>query len=120
MHYLPTTQLNENIIYKYLDSNLFSVVTLCPETNILSVYIINGVSGKIVYKFKETGVAATESIDMFLSENYFLLAFKRASKTSGGLPIQELSVTEFYQAHQDDDTVKLLKDLYVNKADRLL
>jgi len=39
------------MIYKYLDSNLFSISTYNSDSNTLTVYIINGVSGKIVYKF---------------------------------------------------------------------
>lgn len=56
---------------------------------------------------------------MFLSENYFVLAFKRASQSQGGLPQQELSVTEFYQSKEEADTLKLLKDFYIHNADRL-
>jgi len=29
-------------------------------------------------------------------------------------------VTEFYQSREEADTLKLLKDFYINKADRLL
>ena len=39
------------------------------------VYLINGVSGKIVYKYFERKVRLDEPIDMALSENIFILAF---------------------------------------------
>lgn len=112
--------MGDNLIYKYLDSNLFAVTTFNSETGTLSIYIINGISGKVVYKFEENSVSQGEPIDMFLSENYFVLAFKRASAAPGQLPQQELSVTEFYQSKEEADTVKLLKDFYINKADRLM
>ncbi len=51
-HYLPTSFVEDNIIYKYLDSNLFAVCTVDQSSNTLSIFIINGVSGKIAYKFK--------------------------------------------------------------------
>jgi len=35
------------------------------------------------------------------------------------LPQQELSVTEFYQSREESDTLSLLKDFYLGKADRL-
>jgi hypothetical protein len=55
---------------------------------------------------------------MLLSENYFILTFKRASSSSGSLPMQELSVTEFYHNKEEADTIKLLKDYYF-KDERL-
>lgn len=48
---MPTSFVGDNLIYKYLDSNLFAVSTINSETNVLSIYIVNGVSGKVVYKF---------------------------------------------------------------------
>ena len=83
---MPTSFVGDNLIYKYLDSNLLAVSTINDESRVLSIYIINGVSGKVVYKFQQNGISPGEPIDMFLSENYFLLAFKRASKSQGGLP----------------------------------
>jgi len=57
---------------------------------------------------------------MYLSENYFVLAFKRSSTSYGALPQQEISVTEFFQSREESDTVKMLKDFYINKAERLI
>ena len=89
------------------------------NAGVLQIFIINGISGKIVYKFSEKNVSLNESIDMLLADNYFILAFKRASSAKGGLPRQELSVTEFYESHEEKDTITLLKDKFINKADRL-
>jgi len=116
---MPTSFLGDNIIYKYLDSNLFVVSTLDSTSTTISIYIINGVSGKIVYKFKEQGIAANEPIDMFLNENYLILAFRRSSDAYGNLPKQEISVSEFFQSREEADTMKLLKDFYVYKDKRL-
>lgn len=119
-HHLPTSFVGDNLIYKYLDSNLFSISTFNSDSNTLTVYIINGVSGKIVYKFQESNVTPGEPIDMYLSENFFVLAFKRSSTSYGALPQQEISVTEFFQSREESDTVKMLKDFYINKAERLI
>jgi len=128
-HYLPTSFVGDNIIYKYLDSNLFAVSTVDHSREELSIYIINGISGKVVYKFHESSVVTKSPIDMVLSENYFILTFYRASQKSASgsglgagpsnLPQQELSVTEFYQSREESDTLALLKDFYFGKAARL-
>lgn len=83
---MPVTSVGDNLIYKYLDSNLFAVSTLNKKTQKLSVFILNGISGKIVYKFQHGGISIGDPIDMFLSENYLIVAFKRASKSLGSLP----------------------------------
>ena len=117
-HYLPTTFAEDNLVYKFLDSNLLAVSVMSDSTGVLELYILNGVTGKIVYKFSEQNVAPGEAMDMMLSENYFLLTFKRASRF-GGLPQQVLTTTEFYQDMEEKDTLKLLKDKFINKAPRL-
>jgi len=64
-------------------------------------------------------VSEGEPIDMHLSENKFILSFKRISRYTGALPQQELVVTEFYYAREELDTVKLLKDFYLAGDKRL-
>ena len=82
-HFLPTSFVGDNIIYKYLDSNLFAVSIANHVSNTITVYVINGISGSIVYTFKEQDVTLDQPIDMLLCENFFILAFKRATL---GLP----------------------------------
>lgn len=118
-HYHPATFAGDNLVYKFLDSNLLAVSVMSEEAGTLSIYIIDGVTGKIVHKFTETSVTPNEPVDMLLSENYFILAFKRASRSSG-LPLQELSVTEFYESLEEKDTWKMLKDRYLYSAPRLV
>jgi hypothetical protein len=112
-HYLPTAFVGDNLIYKYLDSNLFAVSTL--NMNTLSVMIVNGVSGKVVYKFSIDNISTEDPIDMILQENQFILSYKRQG---WGIPQQELSVTEFFSSIEETDTVKLLKDVYLHSEKR--
>jgi hypothetical protein len=110
---------DDNIIYKYLDSNLFAVTTYSPLSKTVSVFLINGATGKVVHSFKEEGVSEAHSVKTLISENYFILTFRRPSRMSLGIPQQYLSVTEFYSSQEETDTIKLLKDFYINQADRL-
>jgi hypothetical protein len=120
-HYLPITfsgDKSDNLIYKFLDSNLLAVSVVCEQTSTLQIFVVNGITGKIIYKFQESSVATKEPIDMLLEENFFILTFKRQAKGSG-LPIQQLSVTEFYESNEEKDTVQMLKDRYFNDAPRI-
>lgn len=111
--------MGDNLIFKYLDSNLFAIATQEEQSNTLQVYIINGVTGKIAYKFEENRVVSGEPIDIALSENYLVVTFKRAGALAGALPQQEISVTEFYQSKEELDTVKMLKEFYISQSDHL-
>jgi hypothetical protein len=115
--YLPTTFNGDNLVYKFLDSNLLAVSVENEKTNSLELFIIDSISGSIVYTFHEDRVVLKEPYDMLLRENYFILAFKRASHISG-LPMQELTVTEFYKNEEEKDTWKILKEKYLFGGDK--
>lgn len=117
-HYIPVTFIQDNLVYKFIDSNLLAVTVGSQVTNSLEVYLIEGVTGKIVYKFTEQNVEVSESSDMLLSENFFILTFKRISKYSS-LPQQVMTVTEFYENNAEKDTLKMLKDKFIHKTPRL-
>ena len=93
LHFMPTAFSGENIIYKYLDSNIFALLTVNSQED-LTVYLINGVSGRILYKFFEKKVRLDLPIGVVLSENTLVVSFQRS--TGSGLSHQELSVTELY------------------------
>lgn len=106
---MPTSFSQENIIYKFLDSNIFALATH-NANNDLILYLINGVSGKVINKFIETKVRLDLPIDMILCENNFIVTFQRSSLS--GLTQQELTVTELFKQRIEDNTKKLLFDYY--------
>jgi hypothetical protein len=79
---MPTSFSGENIIYKYLDSNIFALATTSKADDLV-FYLINGVSGKVIYKFFEKKVRLDLHFDMLLSENTFITSFQR--QTPSGL-----------------------------------
>jgi hypothetical protein len=77
---MPTSFSGENIIFKYLDSNIFALATTNTAQNgeeDFMVYLINGVSGKVVYKFFEKKIRLDQSLDFVLTENLFVMSFFR-------------------------------------------
>ena len=115
---MPVSFTGDNLIYKYLDSNLIAVSTLSKDLGKMSVYVINGVSGKIVYKFSEQDVDASEPIDMVIAENFLVCSFKRLQ--AGQLSRQEISVAEFYQSRMEMDTLKMLREAYLGSSEQLM
>jgi hypothetical protein len=69
-----------------LDSNVFALATVSSQTSgDLIVYLINGISGKIVHRYLEKRVRLDMTIDFVLSEHLFILAFQRQEAAASGL-----------------------------------
>jgi hypothetical protein len=120
LHFTPTAFSGENIIYKHLDSNIFALITASKSDHSeVTVYLINGVSGRILHKYIERKVRLDLPFDIVLSENIFVFSFQRQTPSTG-LSHQELTVTELYSARQEDNTKKLLVEYYTRAEDRLL
>lgn len=119
MHFTPTAFSGENIIYKHLDSNVFALATYSQDSiNELFVYLINGISGKVIHRYLEKRVRLDLTIDFVLSEHLFILAFQR--QDINGLSHQEITVTELYSQRQEANTKSLLMEYYSRGEDRLL
>jgi len=85
----------------------------------MSFFIINSISGRIVYQILEKNVnrSTKAQVNAILSENKFIISFQRTNIATG-ISQQELSVTEFYRPRVEDDTFKMLKD-YMKGAKRI-
>ena len=66
------------LLYKFIDNNLFSVI-IAKESDptFLTVYLINGVTGRIVHEFSEENVNYSNyaPLSTFINENFFIFGF---------------------------------------------
>lgn len=96
---------------------MFALATKAEQENSNSskvmIYLINGVTGKVVQQFYEKNVVLSEvnDIAILFNENYFAMAFHRMNQQTG-LSQQELTVVEIFANRQENDTLKLIKDYY--------
>jgi hypothetical protein len=99
---MPTSFSDDNLIYKYQDENTIAVAAVDVQTSSLLIQFVNTISGKVIYQYTEPGIALDKPYDMLITDNIFVLAFQRI--LSNGLTQQELTVTEFFQPRQEDNT----------------
>lgn len=102
------------MFYKYLDTNMFSVVTAAAnDPSTITIYLINGVTGRIIYQFQEQNVSPSPShtIASLFNEQYFALSFMRQNPQTG-ISQQELTVVELYDKKQEQDTQQLITDYF--------
>ena len=65
---------------------MFSVITASTaDPTALTVYIVNGVTGRIVHQFKELNVSDSEQhkVCSFFSEQFFIMSLMRVNPTTG-------------------------------------
>mmetsp|Transcript_34527 Transcript_34527/g.25620 ORF Transcript_34527/g.25620 Transcript_34527/m.25620 type:complete len:149 (-) Transcript_34527:500-946(-) len=98
----------DNIIFKFIESNGFALVTVRDEDVV--VRVVNGVSGRVIYQYFEKRVDLKHEVDVAFSEHYLVLSFVRIAPS--GLNQQEITVTELYEQRQESDTKKLLTEYY--------
>lgn len=106
-HVLPTVfGFDGELFYKYLDQNMFAVITRNKEEpTTLTVYIINAVTGRINHQFKEYNVSNSpqHKICQFFDEQFYVLTFSRLNGSSG-IAQQEMVTMEMFSTKKEDDT----------------
>jgi hypothetical protein len=78
-HILPTTMGEDGaLLYKFFDTNMFAVsASRANNSSDMSFFIINSISGRIVYQVLEKNVnrGTKAEVNAILSENKFILSF---------------------------------------------
>jgi hypothetical protein len=99
---------------------MFSVITANRnDPSTLTVYLINGVTGRIVHQFKETNVSASpqHKVCQLFTEQYFILTVMRKNLVTG-ISQQELIVIELYSNKKEGNTKQLITE-YLRGAERI-
>ncbi|KAK5111717.1 hypothetical protein LTR85_011762 [Meristemomyces frigidus] len=88
---------DRRVLYKYLDPNLALLVTANDAATAATFYVLNTVSGAILYSNVHTGVDLSSPISSMLSENWFTYSF--TAEASGDSPKgHQLVVGELFES----------------------
>jgi hypothetical protein len=74
---------DRRVLYKYLNPNLVLVTTVSDATSTAFVYLLDSVSGNVLYEASHSGVDTTRTIPSVVSENWLCYTF---TLKSGGPP----------------------------------
>ena len=103
---------DRNVLYKYLNPNLFLVTTIGLEDSTATFYIIDSTSGSVIYSARHTGVDTSESISSTLTENWFSYSLfsESAAAIAGAAQAEhekvrgyQLVVSELYESPFPND-----------------
>jgi len=93
---------DRRVLYKYLDPNLALLATANDASGSTTFYVLNTVSGAILYSNRHTGVDLTTPISSIVSENWF--AYSLASDASDVSPKgHQLVVGELFESLAAND-----------------
>ena len=72
---------DRNVLYKYLNPNIFLITTVGLEDSTANFYLIDSTSGSIIYSTAHTGVDTSQSISSTVTENWFAYSLFSESAT---------------------------------------
>lgn len=101
---------DRNVLYKYLNPNLLFVATTTKEAALASVYLIDSVSGDILYTTTHSEVDTSYPIVATMAENFFAYTLKHdrstnpgAAKTPSSPKGYQLIITELFESSIPND-----------------
>lgn len=84
---------DRSVLYKYLNPNLALITAVADST--VTFYLLDGVSGQVLYTASQTGVETTQPISSVISENWFAYSFGAEISDSKGY---QLVISELYES----------------------
>ena len=100
---------DRNVLYKYLSPNLILLTTNNPTLHTLSVYLVDTITGAILYTTTHTSVSAVVPTSITFAENYFaytLFTDPALSPTDSSFPppkAHQLVLSELYESPIPND-----------------
>lgn len=92
---------NRSVLYKYLSPNLALVTAVGDAT--ATFYLLDGVSGKVLYAATQTGVDTTQPIASVISENWFAFSFWADTSDGEEAKGYQLVVSELFESPIPND-----------------
>ncbi|EAW12703.1 uncharacterized protein ACLA_011300 [Aspergillus clavatus NRRL 1] len=92
---------DRSVLYKYLDSNL-ALITAVGE-NSATFYLLDAISGNILYSSTQTGVDTSQPIASAISENWFAYSFYSDPVSGSDAKGYQLVISELYESPIPND-----------------
>ncbi|KAL2757676.1 hypothetical protein ACRALDRAFT_1079806 [Sodiomyces alcalophilus JCM 7366] len=96
---------DRRVRYKYLNPNTAVVAGLNAGDSILTMYLLDTVSGQILSSAKHEGVDGSKGVDCVMAENWFACTFfgHHATAAGQGLKGYQMVVTDLYESDEAND-----------------
>ncbi|WEW56005.1 hypothetical protein PRK78_001440 [Emydomyces testavorans] len=92
---------NRSVLYKYLNPNLALVTAVAGST--VTLYLLDGVSGQILYTTSQVGIDPSQPIASIISENWFAYSFWADVTDTSDAKGYRLVISELYESPIPND-----------------
>ena len=117
---------DRNVLYKYLSSNLLLITAICAATSTASLYLLDSITGQILYTATHSGVDTSQVIPATFVENWFAYSIFSDPSPSAAADVSfplhksyQLIITELYESPIRNDRGPLGSSAYVSSLDTL-
>lgn len=90
---------DRSVLYKYINCNAVLVTAIDEQSSILSMYLVDIVSGKVLSESRHTGVVTARPLPAVFSENWFCYSFTSNGESKG----PHLVISELYESSIPND-----------------
>ncbi|KAJ5908466.1 hypothetical protein N7495_001148 [Penicillium taxi] len=94
---------DRSVLYKYLVPNLALITAVNEKDHTASFYLLDGVSGKVLYATTQAGVDTTQPIASTISENWFAYSFFGDVVDESSAKGYQLVISELYESLSVND-----------------
>ena len=103
---------DRNVLYKHLNPNILLVTTVAKDTSTASFYLLDSISGEVIYSTSHSKVDLSRPIVPVMSENWYAYSlFGEASSIAQGttqtdqkpLKSHQLVISELYESPHPND-----------------
>ena len=94
---------DRSVLYKHLNPNLILVTAVNDATSTLSLYLLDSVSGAVVYSASHRDVDTSQDVATALSENWFTYTFFSSATSSSSAQGYQLVISELYESALPND-----------------
>lgn len=103
---------DRNVLYKYLNANLLLITTVDAEVSTATFYVLDAISGAVIYSLGHPGIDKTQPIVSAISENWFSYSLyseamavtpDTSQSDSRKLKGYQLVISEFYESPHPND-----------------
>ncbi|KAK4977329.1 hypothetical protein LTR28_007446 [Elasticomyces elasticus] len=89
---------DRRVLYKYLNPNIVLVTTISTAAHTATVYLLDGISGTILFSNSHAGIDTSHPIPSTLSENWFAYSYAIDTASSSASKGHQLVVGELYES----------------------
>lgn len=94
---------DRRVLYKYLDPNLALMITANDAKKTANVYVVDTISGSMIYSNSHSNVDLTTPIASVMSENWFAYSYTAETTSSSPIKGHQLVVSEMFESLVPND-----------------